>query len=104
MATGGELIVSWMSDNQLDPMLEITVHDRQIPVSIRLIGMLNRASGRSLLSMVDDLIAEGARFFVMDAGGVAVDSGGRAALARCQRHVREAGGMLVCQALRSATA
>jgi hypothetical protein len=74
--------------------LEIWLEDRELPVIVRLVGVLDRSTGASVLSIVGDLILEGVRLFLIDTERVEIaDAAGAAALALCQRRVREARGV-----------
>ena len=76
----------FVSDDYLDPSLEIWVDYSRSPVVIRLAGVLDRTTRSALLSVMDDLIFEGIDSFVIDAGAVDIgDASGAEVLALCHR-------------------
>jgi hypothetical protein len=84
------------SGDSVDPALEIRVDESQSPVTVRLIGVLDRGTSAGLLSTMGDLLLEGFRTFVMDTGEVEItDPSGSEALNLCQRRARELGGTLL---------
>jgi len=71
-----------VSDDYMDPLLEIWVDYRRSPVAIRLAGVLDGTTRSAFLSVMDDVIFEGTNTLVIDAGAVEIgDASGAQALA-----------------------
>ena len=86
-------VETWAYDYGMKPVLEIWLDDRSAPVIIRMVGVLDQRTTGSLLTLVDDLFAQGARQFLVDAGDLLIgDALGRNELTQFQRHTRQAGG------------
>lgn len=86
----------FVSDDDMDPPLEIWVDYSRSPVAIRLTGVLDRTTRSAFLSVMDDLIFEGIDTFVIDAGAVEIgDASGAEALALCHRRAPDASRMLI---------
>jgi anti-anti-sigma regulatory factor len=84
---------TWPCDDGMEPILEIWLDDRSAPAIIRMAGVLDQRTKRSLLSLVDHLFAQGARHFLVDAGDLEIgDASGANELTMLQRRTREAGG------------
>ena len=80
-------------DDGTRPVLEIWLDDRTAPAIIRMAGILDQRTTGSLLSLVDDLFAQGVRHFLVDAGDLLIgDAVGGTELTRFQRRTRQAGG------------
>jgi ABC-type transporter Mla MlaB component len=89
-------LMRFVSDDDVDPQLEIWVDCSQSPVAVRLTGVLDRTTRAAFLSLMDELILEGVQTFVMNTGAVEVaDALGAEALVHCQRRAREAGRTLM---------
>jgi hypothetical protein len=88
--------VSRAREAGMDPAMELWVDDRTMPVRIRMAGRLDSSTSPSLLALLDQLLAEGVRQFLMDAGELDIgDAWGATALTACQRRARDAGGSLI---------
>jgi len=71
-----------VSDDYMDPLLEIWVDYSRSPVAIRLAGVLDGTTRSAFLSVMDDVIFEGTNTLVIDAGAVEIgDASGAQALA-----------------------
>jgi hypothetical protein len=82
-------------DRCMRPGLEIWIDKRMSPAIIRLTGVLDQTTEGRLLRFMDELLIEGVRDLVMDAGRVEIgDAAGASALTRIQRRTREVGGSL----------
>jgi hypothetical protein len=82
-------------DEGMEPALEIWLDTRSLPAIIRLAGLLDGRTRRSLLSVVEHLFVLGIRHFQVDAGELAIgDASGASELTMFQRRTREAGGSL----------
>jgi anti-anti-sigma regulatory factor len=92
----------YLSTDDLEPSLEISIDEGASPTSLRLSGLLDHATGVALLRVVDELIARGITYVVIDTGAVEIpDAAGAQTLAVCQRRVRAAGGELGVDLVRS---
>ena len=90
----------FVSDDYMDPLLEIWVDDSRSPVSIRLTGVLDRTTRSAFLSVLDDVILEGIDTLVIDSGALEIgDALGAEALALCQRRARDASQTLIWDGL-----
>jgi hypothetical protein len=79
----------------MEPALEIWLDTRSLPAIIRLAGLLDGTTRRSLQSAVEHLFVLGFRDFEVDAGGLAIgDASGASELTMFQRRTREVGGSL----------
>jgi hypothetical protein len=79
-----------------DVALEIWIDVERVPVTIRLAGTLDEATGSTLFSVVEELIADGSREFELQTPTMSVsDPGGLDLLADLQRVVHSAGGRLL---------
>jgi hypothetical protein len=86
-------VETWEYDDGIKPVLEIWLDDRSAPAIIRMAGVLDQRTTGSLLTLVDDLFAQGTRHFLVDAGDLAIgDASGANELTRFQRRTRQAGG------------
>ncbi len=95
-----ERSMRFVSDDYLDPSLEIWVDDSRSPVVIRVAGVLDRTTRSALLSVMDDLIFEGIDTFVIDAGAVDIgDASGAEVLALCHRRAPDASRTLISDGL-----
>jgi hypothetical protein len=82
-------------DDGTEAVLEIWLDDRAPPAIIRLAGVLDQSTIRTLLSLVDGLFVKGVRHFLVDAGDLEIgDASGANELTVFQRRTREAGGSL----------
>jgi hypothetical protein len=87
--------MSFGPSDKMDPVLEIWVDDDTSPVSLRLRGLLNSTTRVPFLSLMGELLENGARRFLIDIRDVHVgEPGGRELLALRQRQVCDAGGTL----------
>lgn len=78
-----------------DVALEIWIDVERVPVIIRLAGTLDDATGGNLVSVVEELIADGCRDFELQAPALLVsDHGGIGMLMELQQAVRSSGGRL----------
>jgi len=94
MEDGGDLM-RFASADEMVPALEIWIDDGRSPVTVRLVGVLDRTTRTSLLTVTDELIVKGVRHFAIDAREVEiVDALGMAAPGMCQQRARAAGGTL----------
>jgi ABC-type transporter Mla MlaB component len=76
-------------------VLEMWIDVEREPVGLRLAGTLDRATERNVLSVVSDLIAEGARNFNLQSSQLLLgDSGGLEALVALDQLVHQSGGRL----------
>ena len=79
----------------MEPALEIWLDTRSLPAIIRLAGLLDGRTRRSLQSVVEHLFVLGIRDFEVEAGDLAIgDASGASELTMFQRRTREAGGSL----------
>jgi STAS domain len=77
------------------PALEIWIDESTSPAIIRLTGVLDQTTEGTFLRFMDELLVEGVRDLLMDAGRVEIgDAAGASALTRLQRRMREVGGSL----------
>jgi anti-anti-sigma regulatory factor len=84
----------------MDPVLEVWIEDHTSPVRICLAGLLDSSTSASLLSLTEQLICEGAKDFVVDAGALEIgDAPGANALTIFQRRARHEGGSLSWEGL-----
>lgn len=78
-----------------DPELEIWIDHGAFPVSVCLAGVVDRATGATLLEMLEDLLVGGATHFVLDLTDTVIFASGVHQLELCRRRSQEAGGSLV---------
>jgi anti-anti-sigma regulatory factor len=104
----GGAAASWTSsegsacDRCMRPALEIRIDERTSPAIIRLTGVLDQTTVKTFLRFMDELLVDGVRNFVMDAGRVEIgDAAGASALTRLQRRTREVGGSLTWEGVDS---
>ena len=90
-----EKSVRLVSDDKMDPLLEISIDYSRSPVVVRLDGVLDGTTRSAFLSVLGDLMLEGAQTVVIDAGAVIVDASGAEALALCHERFREASRILI---------
>jgi hypothetical protein len=89
-------LMRFVSDDDMDPRLEIWIDCSRSPVAVQLAGVLDRTTRAAFLSLMDELILEGVQNFVMNTGAAEVaDASGAEALVLCQRRAREAGRTLM---------
>ena len=82
----------WMTDIAL----EIWIDVEQVPVTIQLAGTLAHATGSNVVSVVEELIADGCRDFELQTSGLIVsDAGGADFLVDLERVVQSCGGHLL---------
>jgi hypothetical protein len=82
-------------DPGMEPVMEVWIDDRTSPVTIRLMGLLDSSTSPSLLALFNELLGNGAKDFLLDAGGLEIGDGwGATALTVLQRRARGAGGSL----------
>jgi anti-anti-sigma regulatory factor len=92
--------VSRARDAGMDPIMELWVDDRKRPVRISMVGRLDSSTSPSLLALLDQLLAEGVRQFLMDAGELDIgDAWGATALSVLQQCARDAGWSLIWEGL-----
>ncbi len=91
-----EKSVRFVSDDKMDPTLEVWIDYSRSPVAVRLDGVLDGTTRSAFLSVMSDLMLEGVHTLVIDAGAVEiVDALGAEALALCHARLREAGRVLI---------
>ena len=91
-----EQSMRFVSDDKMDPILEISIDCSHSPVAVRLKGVLDGTTRSAFLSVMSDLMLEGVHSVVIDAGAVEIgDALGAEALAICRARLREAGRMLI---------
>jgi hypothetical protein len=78
----------WHTDVALEMWIDATAH----PVSIRLAGVLDSATGANLMHVVEDCMAEGQRDFTFDTAALVLDLSGREVLERITDRVHGSGG------------
>jgi hypothetical protein len=84
-----------LGDHTLGADLKIWIDDRITPVMIRLAGVLDWSTHRSLLSAVEEFLVGGVRHFIIDAGELDIgDAWGASALILFQQRIREWRGSL----------
>ena len=89
-------LMRFVSDDDMDPRLEIWIDCSRSPVAVQLAGVLDRTTRAAFLSLMDELILEAVQTFVMNTGAAEVaDASGAEALVLCQRRAREAGRTLM---------
>jgi hypothetical protein len=90
-----EKFMRFVSDDKMDPILEVWIDYSRSPVAVRLDGVLDGSTRSAFLSVMSDLMLEGVHTVVIDAGAVEiVDALGAEALALCHARLREAGRVL----------
>jgi hypothetical protein len=57
----------FVSDDKMDPILEVWIDYRRSPVAVRLDGVLDGATRSAFLSVMSDLMLEGVQTVVIDA-------------------------------------
>ena len=86
----------FVSDDKMDPILEVWIDHSRTPIAIRLAGVLDGTTRSAFLSVMNDLMLEGVQTVVIDAGTVdVVDACGAEALALCHALLTEAGRTLI---------
>jgi hypothetical protein len=91
-----EQSMRFVSDDKMDPILEVWIDHSRFPVAVRLDGVLDGTTRSAFLSVMSDLMLEGVHSVVIDAGAVEIgDALGAEALAICRARLREAGRMLI---------
>ena len=91
-----EKSVRFVSDDKMDPILEVWIDYSRSPVAVRLDGVLDGTTRSAFLSVMSDLMLEGVHTVVIDAGALEiVDALGAEALALCRARLREAGRVLI---------
>jgi anti-anti-sigma regulatory factor len=91
-----EISMRFVSDDKMDPILEVWIDCSRSPVAVRLDGVLDGTTRSAFLSVMSDLMLEGVQTVVIDAGAVEiVDALGAEALALCHRRLRETCRILV---------
>jgi len=91
-----EKSVRFVSDDKMDPTLEVWIDYSRSPVAVRLDGVLDGTTRSAFLSVMSDLMLEGVHTVVIDAGALEiVDALGAEALALCRARLREAGRVLI---------
>ena len=78
----------------MDPALEIWVDVETVPVNIRLAGAVDRATGRTLYSVIKGLLREGYVDFDMQVDIDTLGAAGFSSLADIQHLIKNAGGCL----------
>jgi hypothetical protein len=87
-------------DAGMDPAMELGIDDRTLPVRIRIAGRLDSSTSPSLLALLDQLLAQGVRHFLLDAGGLEIGGAwGAAALSLFQQRVHDAGESLIWEGI-----
>jgi hypothetical protein len=84
-----------MSDDKMDPVLEIWLEETRHPARVRLVGLLNGATSASLLTLVDGLLRRGLCELAIDLEAAEVVPSGKPALRLCQRWADEIGGSVI---------
>ena len=86
----------FVSDDKMDPILEVWIDYSRSRVAVRLDGVLDGTTRSAFLSLMSDLMLEGVQTVVIDAEAVEiVDALGAEALALCHARLREAGRILI---------
>ena len=75
-------------------VLEMWIDDDQEPISLRLAGTLDETTEDNVLSVVGELVAQGARSFSLQTSELELAFGGLEALVALERLVSRAGGQL----------
>jgi hypothetical protein len=89
------LTAKGLCDHRLGADLKMWIDDRITPVMIRLTGVLDWSTHRSLLSAVEEFLVGGALHFIVDAGELDIgDAWGASALILFQQRIREWRGSL----------
>jgi STAS domain/NAD dependent epimerase/dehydratase family len=87
-------------DTSVHPALEIWIDEFTSPATIRLEGVLDRTTEGPFLRFIDELLLEGVRHLMIDAGAVEVgDVSGANALAKLRGRIGELGGSLTWEGL-----
>jgi STAS domain len=87
-------------DTSVRPALEIWIDDLTSPATIRLEGVLDRTTEGPFLRFIDELLLEGVRHLMIDAGAVEVgDVSGASALTKLRGRIGELGGSLTWEGL-----
>jgi hypothetical protein len=80
-----EQSMRFVSDDKMDPILEVWIDHSRFPVAVRLDGVLDGTTRSAFLSVMSDLMLEGVHSVVIDAGAVEIgDALGAEALAICR--------------------
>jgi anti-anti-sigma regulatory factor len=90
--------VTFLSDDKMDPVLEISIDYGRPAVRVHLRGDLDACTAATLTSILGDLILDGFKDVVLDLGQAVIDASGASAMILCQRRAQEAGGMLSWEA------
>jgi hypothetical protein len=91
-----EKSMRFVSDDKMDPILEVWIDHSRTPIAIRLAGVLDGTTRSAFLSVMNDLMLEGVQTVVIDTGAVEIaDALGAEALALCHARLREAGRILI---------
>jgi len=77
-----------------DVALEMWIDASTRPVSIRLAGVLDGATGANLVHVVDDCLEQGMREFALDTGSLLIEGSGRRVVEQVAGRVRDVGGSL----------
>jgi len=89
-----------VTDDKMDPMLEIWVDDGRSPVVVRLVGTFDDTTSTSLLSVMGDLLREGVQQSTIEMAGVEIVAPEAPALALGQRWAREEGASICWDGVR----
>jgi hypothetical protein len=91
-------------DWESDVALEIWIDTKRVPVTLRLVGTIGRATGARLVTVVAELIADGYNDFELCSAAVdVVEPAGDDALLSVQRLISRSGGRLIWNSGTSST-
>lgn len=94
--------MSFGPSDKMDPVLEIWVDDKALPITVRLQGLLDATTRSPLLLFMAELLENGVRSFLIDVRHAYVSgASGVELLSQCQREVCDAGGTVDWRGLRS---
>ena len=84
-----------LSDDKMDPVLEISIGYELSAVRVVLTGVLDASTAGTFVSFLGDLMLDGFKDLVLDIGQAKIDASGASAVMLCQRRAQEAGGTLL---------
>ena len=78
---------------KMDPVLELWVNVKTVPVTVRMAGVLDGMTCNSVMPIIEELLAEGRRDFAIQVDDLdPPDEAGFLSLAGIERMVKDAGG------------